>query len=43
MNCGNEVKMKKRSSQWTPFMQLRKDAWKNKFQDFNGVWTRDLG
>ena len=33
--------MKKWSSQWTQFMQLRKEAWK-KIQDFNGVWTRDL-
>ena len=41
MNCGNEMKMKKSSSQWTQFMQLRKEAWK-KIQDFNGVWTRDL-
>ena len=41
MNCGNEIKMKKWSSQWTQFMQLRKEAWK-KIQDFNGVWTRDL-
>ena len=23
-------------------MQLRKEAWKKKIQDFNGVWTRDL-
>ena len=30
------LKMKKWSSQWTEFMQLRK------VQDFNGVWTRDL-
>ena len=29
MNCGNEMKMKKWSSQWMPFMQLRKEAWKN--------------
>ena len=29
------LKMKKWSSQWTQFMQLRK------VQDFNGVWTRD--
>ena len=36
------VKMKKWSSQWTQFMQLRKEAWKKKIQDFNGVWTRDL-
>ena len=33
--------MKKWSSQWTQFKQLRKEAWK-KIQDFNGVWTRDL-
>ena len=32
--------MKKWSSQWTQFMQLRKEAWK--IQDFNGIWTRDL-
>ena len=51
MNCGNEMEMKKWSSQWTQFMQLRKEAWKKKQQqqqqkkkilDFNGVWTRDL-
>ena len=36
------MKMKKWSSQWTQFMQLRKEAWKKKIQDFNGVWTRDL-
>ena len=24
------------------YMQLRKEAWKKKIQDFNGVWTRDL-
>ena len=41
LNCGNEMKVKKWSSQWTQFMQLRKEAWK-KIQDFNGVWTRDL-
>ena len=35
------MKMKKWSSQWTQFMQLRKEAWK-KNQDFNGVWSRDL-
>ena len=35
------MKMKKWSSQWTQFMQLRKEAWK-KIQDFNGVWTREL-
>ena len=36
------MKMKKWSSQWTQFMQLRKEAWEKKIQDFNGVWTRDL-
>ena len=35
------LKVKKWSSQWKQFMQLRKEAWK-KIQDFNGVWTRDL-
>ena len=34
--------MKKWSSQWTQFMQLRKEAWKKKIQDVNGIWTRDL-
>ena len=34
------LKMKKWLSQWTEFMQLRKEAWK--IQDFNGIWTRDL-
>ena len=33
--------MKKWSSQWTQFMQLRKEAWK-KIQGSNEVWTRDL-
>ena len=33
MNCGNEMKMKKWSSQWTQFMKKR-------IQNFNGVWTR---
>ena len=28
MNCGNEMKMEKWSSQWMQFMQLRKEAWK---------------
>ena len=28
MNCGNEMKMKKWSLQWTQFMQLRKEACK---------------
>ena len=37
----SSLKMKKWSSQWTQFMQLRKEAWK-KIQDFKGVWTRDL-
>ena len=35
MNCGNEMKMKKWSSQWTQFMQLRKEAWK-KFRTSTG-------
>ena len=35
------MRMKKWSSQWTQFMQLRKEAWK-KIQDLNGAWTRDL-
>ena len=31
--------MKKWTSQWTQFMQLRKETWKKKkkIQDFNGV------
>ena len=36
------MKMKKWSSRWTQCMELRKEAWKKKIQDFNGVWTRDL-
>ena len=35
MNCGNEMKMKKWSSQWTQFMHLRKEAWK-KFRTSTG-------
>ena len=35
MNYGNEMKMKKWSSQWTQFMQLRKEAWK-KFRTSTG-------
>ena len=35
MNCGNEMKMKKWSSQWTQFMQFRKEAWK-KFRTSTG-------
>ena len=35
MNCGNEMKMKKWSSQWTQFMQLRKETWK-KFRTSTG-------
>ena len=44
MNCGNEMKMKKWSSQWTQFMQLRKEAWK-KFRIQRGLspWPRDTG
>ena len=44
MNCRNEMKMKKWSSQWTQFMQLRKEAWK-KFTNthfFHGnIWTHN--
>ena len=44
MNCGNEMKMKKRSSQWTQFMQLRKEAWKNSgLQRGLNPWPRDTG
>ena len=35
MNCGNKMKMKKLSSQWTQFMQLHKEAWK-KFRTSTG-------
>ena len=44
MNCRNEMKMKKWSSQWTQFMQLRKEAWK-KFRIQRGLspWPRDTG
>ena len=35
MNCGNETKMNKCSSQWTQFMHLRKEAWK-KFRTSTG-------
>ena len=35
----NQVKLWS-SQLWTQFLQLRKEAWK--FQDFSGVWTRDL-
>ena len=35
MNCGNEMKMKKWSWQWTQFMQLRKEDWK-KFRTSTG-------
>ena len=39
--------MKKWSSQWTQFMQLRKEAWKKKNQDFRtlkcaGSWWKNL-
>ena len=30
MNCGNEMEVKRWSSQWAQFMQLRKEAWKKK-------------
>ena len=35
MNWGNEMKMKKWWSQRTQFMQLRKEAWKNKNKNKN--------
>ena len=38
MNCGNEMKMKKWSSQWKQFMQLGEEAWK-KIQNFNGTFA----
>ena len=34
INCGNEMKMKKWSSPWTQFMQLRKEALKKKVLNF---------
>ena len=45
MNCGNGMKMKKWSSQWTQFMQLRKKAWKKKsgLQWVLNPWPRDTG
>ena len=36
MNCGSEMKMKKWSSRWTQFMELRKEAWKKKFRTSTG-------
>ena len=44
MNCGNEMKMKRWSSQWMQFMQLRKEAWKkfrtsSEFFFFSGFFT----
>ena len=39
MNCGKEMKMKKWSSQWMQFMQLRKRSLK-KIQDFYGFKPR---
>ena len=45
MNCENEMKMKKWSSQWTQFMQLRKEAWKKNSGLQRGLnpWPRDTG
>ena len=45
MNCGNEMKMKKWSSQWTQFIQLRKGAWKKNSGLQRGLnpWPRDTG
>ena len=44
MNCGDKIKMKKWSSQWRQFMQLRKDAWKKNSGLQRGLnpWPRDL-
>ena len=36
MSVGRLLKMKKWSSQWTQFMQLRKEAWKKKFRTSTG-------
>ena len=38
MNCGKEMKMKKWLSQWTQFMQLRKEAWKKKKKFRTSTW-----
>ena len=35
MNGRNEMEMKKWSSQWMQVLQLRKEAWKKKNEDFN--------
>ena len=35
INCGNEMQLQKWWSQWTQFMQLRKEAWK-KFRTSTG-------
>ena len=45
MNCGNEMKTKKWSSQWTQFTQLRKEAWKKNLGLQRGLnpWPRDTG
>ena len=44
-NCGNEMKMKKWSSQWTQFMQLGKKAWKKNpgLQRGLNPWPGDTG
>ena len=34
MSCGNEMEMKRWSSQWAQFMQLRKEAWKKKIRTY---------
>ena len=39
MNCGKEMKVQKWSSQWTQFMQVRKEAW-IKIRALN-PWPRD--
>ena len=44
MNCGSEMKMKKWSSRWTQFIQLRKETWKNSGLQWGlNPWPRDTG
>ena len=44
MNCGNKMKMKKWSSRWTQFMQLRKETWKNSGLQWGlNPWPCDTG
>ena len=44
MNCGNKMKMKRWSSRWTQFMQLRKETWKNSGLQWGlNPWPCDTG